>query len=227
MMPAGLIVPEWPVPGRVRSMVTTREFGDVKDRSVRERLREMLPGEPVWLRQVHGVRVVEADDSQRDAEADAAFTRERGRVLAIMTADCLPVLFCSRDASVIAAAHAGWRGLQAGVLENTVDSLDVDPATVVAYLGPGIGPSSYEVGEEVRDAFVSRDPEAAKAFAASRAGHYMADLYALARQRLAKAGIMSIFGGGFCTLKDSRRFFSYRRDATSGRMASLIWLEPN
>jgi hypothetical protein len=161
--------------------------------------------------------------SAADAEADGAVTRANGRVLAVLTADCLPVLLCSADGSAIGVSHAGWRGLAAGVIEATVARLGAAPDSILAWLGPAIGPGSYEVGEEVRSAFLARNARAAAAFEESRAGHWFCDLYVLARQRLAGAGVGRVFGGGFDTLADPR-FYSYRRDRETGRFASLIWL---
>jgi YfiH family protein len=188
-----------------------------------------LPGEPRWLRQVHGVQVVRFDAAQAAAEpplADASITKEAGVVLAILTADCLPVVFAADDGSEVAAAHAGWRGLAVGVLEATVQAMHTPAERVVAWLGAAAGPSAYEVGEEVRDAFVGVDDSASAAFAATRSGHWHADLYALARQRLAAAGVTRVAGGGLCTISDRERFFSHRRDGTSGRMATLVWMDP-
>jgi YfiH family protein len=184
-----------------------------------------LPAAPCWLRQVHGTRVVVDPDPALEPEADAAVARAPGRVLAILTADCLPVAFSSADGSVVAAAHAGWRGLAAGVLEATVAAMDALPATLLAWLGPAAGPDAYEVGAEVRDAFVARDAEAAVAFAATRPGHWRVDLYRLARQRLVQAGMspQAIHGGGLCTISDPARFYSHRRDQRTGRMATLVW----
>lgn len=186
-----------------------------------------LPSAPRWLRQVHGTRVVVEPRGDAEEEADAAVTVEAGTVLAILTADCLPVVLASADGRVVAAAHAGWRGLSAGVLEATVDAMDVPPETILAWLGPAAGPRSYEVGAEVRDAFVGRDAQAAAAFIATRPGHWYADLYALARQRLHTAGLdpRTIHGGGLDTIADPARFYSHRRDATTGRMATLVWKE--
>lgn len=161
-----------------------------------------------------------------DPEADAAVTSEPGVVLAILTADCLPVLFCADDGSEVAAAHAGWRGLAAGVLEATVAAMRTPPERLLAWLGPAAGPQHYEVGAEVRDAFVSCDADAASAFAATRPGHWHVDLYALARMRLAAVGVTRVHGGGLCTISDPARFFSHRRDQRTGRMASLVWIEP-
>ncbi|QWT20284.1 peptidoglycan editing factor PgeF [Bacillus sp. NP157] len=181
-----------------------------------------LPAQPLWLRQVHGTDVAEGPVAGGDEPvADAAVARGPGQVLAILTADCLPVLFASADGQAIGAAHAGWRGLAAGVLENTVQAMAADG--VQAWLGPAIGGGSYEVGEEVREAFVGHDPSAASAFVATRPGHWLCDLYALARLRLAAVGVTHVTGGGFDTLTDDR-LYSYRRDgAQSGRFATLVW----
>jgi YfiH family protein len=182
-----------------------------------------LPGAPRWLRQVHGTTVA-VEPGEDEPEADAAVTRTPGTVLAILTADCLPVVFAADDGSGIAAAHAGWRGLAAGVLEATVSAMDAPPARILAWLGPAAGAQAYEVGDDVRDAFVARDPDAARAFVATRPGHWHVDLYALARQRLAACGVERVHGGGLCTISDPARFFSHRRDRRSGRMATLAWL---
>ena len=240
------ILPEWPAPRGVHAAVTTCDgpgvssgpyarfnlglrSGDSAEAvaSNRDALRHALdlPAAPRWLRQVHGTTVAElgplpgADEPQ----ADAAVTHLPGAVLAILTADCLPVLFCSEDGARVGAAHAGWRGLAAGVLEATLDALAVPPARVLAWLGPCIGAASYEVGEEVRGAFVDRESAAAACFEATRPGHWQCDLAGLARRRLSAAGLTRIHGGGFDTRTDAR-FYSYRRDgAQSGRFASLIW----
>lgn len=188
-----------------------------------------LPSPPRWLRQVHGTGVMRmtAGDatSASEPEADAAITADAGVVLAILSADCLPVLLATADGSRIGAAHAGWRGLAAGVLENTVAALEVAPETLLAWLGPAAGPRAYEVGVEVRDAFVGTDPGAAAAFAPTRPGHWRCDLYALARRRLAALGVMRIAGGDQCTISAPQRYFSHRRDARTGRMVSLLWME--
>ncbi|MBS0211822.1 MAG: peptidoglycan editing factor PgeF [Proteobacteria bacterium] len=164
-------------------------------------------------------------EREGEESADAAITSNPGVVLAILTADCLPVLFCSDAGDETGAAHAGWRGLSAGVLENTVAAMRTPPERLLAWLGPAAGAQAYEVGEEVRAAFVDADPAAANAFVATRPGHWLCDLYALARLRLAHAGVARVYGGGLCTLTDTRRFYSYRREGATGRMASLIWLE--
>jgi len=241
------IFPDWPAPARVQAAVTTRdgpgvsappygrfnlglrsgESTELVD-SNREVLHSALhlPAVPRWLHQVHGTTVAELGPlpGATEPQADAAVSRIPGTVLAILTADCLPVLFCADDGSAIGAAHAGWRGLAAGVLEATIEQMQLTPARLLAWLGPCIGAASYEVGEEVRDAFVDHAAEAAACFTATRPGHWHADLAALARQRLSAAGITRVHGGGFDTLTDTR-FYSYRREgACSGRLASLIWL---
>jgi YfiH family protein len=240
-----LILPDWPAPVRVKSLMTTRaggvsqapwaslNLGDhVGDDPAhvaanRARLRQQLPGEPAWLRQVHGARAVQVgQDSNR--EADAAYTRLTGQVCAVLTADCLPVLFCDRAGSVVAAAHAGWRGLVGGVLEATVAAMQVQPGEILAWMGAAIGPQAFEVGDEVRQAFVAQHAEAAAAFLPSPGaapGKWLADIYQLARVRLNHVGVQAIYGGGCCTYQEAASFYSYRRDGVTGRMASLIWLE--
>jgi len=243
------IVPDWPAPPRVRAAVSTRQgpgvstglygrlnlgarAGDAPEAVQANRLAVQqalgLPRAPHWLQQVHGADVADVDAEPGDDEprADASVTRRGGEPLAVLTADCLPVLFCSADGSGVAAAHAGWRGLVGGVLEAALLSLPSAPQQAMAWLGPCIGMASYEVGEEVRDAFVGTDPGAARCFTATRQGHWLCDLAGLARHRLFAAGIGSVHGGGFDTRTDDR-FYSYRRDgAQSGRFASLIWLAP-
>lgn len=241
----GWIVPEWPAPRSVRALITTRaggasggayaglnlgmRSGDTVEDVVRNRasLRHWLPAEPLWLRQVHGTSVVEADGSDESREADAALARRPGIVCAVLTADCLPVLVCDELGTVVAAVHAGWRGLCAGVIEQTLHAMGRPPAALLAYLGPAIGPAAYEVGAEVRDAFIAaaQGSGAAAAFAPGRAGKHYADLYALARLRLAGSGVHRVYGGGYCTYTERERFYSYRRDGATGRMASLIWME--
>ena len=184
-----------------------------------------LGKEPRWLCQAHGTHVVQLQGSPVTEAADAAITWLPGEVCAVLTADCLPVLFCNRVGRRVAAAHAGWRGLSAGVLEATVDAMGGEPGDVLAWMGPAIGPRAYEVGGEVRHAFVSHASEAAQAFKPGKApGKWWCDLYLLARQRLAAVGVKSVDGGDFCTYTDERRFFSFRRDGQCGRMATLIWL---
>lgn len=207
-----------------------------------------LPAEPLWLRQVHGTAVhigrsggsrdrvsagsraasavapAVAADADCEPEADAAVTTDPGVVLAILTADCLPVLLCADDGREVAAAHAGWRGLCHGVLEATIAAMATPPSRLLAWLGPAAGPQAYEVGDEVRDAFLAHDAAAHAGFVPTRPGHWLCDLYALARQRLADAGVTRVHGGGLCTITDPARFFSHRRDRRTGRLASLIWL---
>ncbi len=200
-------------------------------RANRARLVECaaLPAEPLWLEQVHGTNVAVHDGTIGPGtlpRADAAVAFEPGRVCVVMTADCLPVVFADRDGTRIAVAHAGWRGLANGVLEATIDALRIDPARLVAWLGPAIGPDAFEVGPEVRAAFLRADVRHDDSFTRNPAGRYQADLYRLARRTLAGAGVHDVSGGGWCTSGDARRFFSYRRDAGStGRMATLAWLE--
>lgn len=247
-----LLRANWPARDSVHAVTTVREGGDIGislppfDRfnlgaqcgddvaavdANRARLRDVagLPAAPRWLPQVHGMGVVRFDAGPvlgEAAHADAAVTSTPGEVLAILTADCLPVLFCAAGGDEIGAAHAGWRGLAAGVLENAVAAMRTPASELLAWLGPAAGPQAYEIGEEVRTAFVDRDAQAAAAFVPTRAGHWHVDLYALARQRLAAAGVTRVFGGGLCTISDPRRFYSHRRDGRSGRMASLIWISP-
>lgn len=220
-----LIVPDWPAPGTVRALVTTRAFGDAKDADVRRRLREQLPAEPRWLRQVHGTSVVDAGLAGAEPEADASIARVAGVVCAVLAADCMPVLVADAAGRAVGVAHAGWRGLAHGVIERTLDALGGDPGELLAWLGPAIGPQVYEVGDEVRAAFLARDPAAQSAFRAARSGHWLLDLPAVARQRLAARGVTRVYGGGLCTYSEPERFFSFRRERTSGRMAALIWLE--
>jgi len=240
-MNSNWIVPQWPCPPTVRSLITTRAGGvssgpyasmNIGDRvgdanenvaENRRRLEACLPAAPRWLRQVHGSDVVEAEQAIGTVEADASFATRQDTVCAIAAADCLPVLLCERSGRVVAAAHAGWRGLCAGVLEQTVRAMGVAGDEVIAYLGPAIGPSAFEVGDEVRAAFVERDPQAADAFQRYRQEKWLADLFTLARQRLHSVGVSAIYGGGVCTYSDPVRFFSHRRDKISGRMAALIW----
>ena len=244
-LPAGWIVPDWPAPARVRAFVTTREggvsegeFGSLnlgarsgdepaRVEANRRAVRAHLPSSPRWLAQVHGTAVADLDaqDEGAMAVADAAATSVAGRVAVVLTADCLPVFLCLGDGSRVAVAHAGWRGLAAGVLENAVAALGGESSRVLAWLGPAIGPSAFEVGPEVREAFVSVHDGAAGAFAARGESKFTADLYALARLRLMRAGVTSVSGGGYCTHTERSRFFSYRRVKESGRLGAFIWIE--
>lgn len=241
-----LILPEWPAPAGVRAAFTLRlggvsrppfdtrniaaHVGDeqqaVTENRARLRASLALPAEPAWLEQVHGQRVVDLDRQTALGSlgpADAAVTRTAGRVCAIQVADCMPVLFAATDGAAVGAAHAGWRGLAGGVLEATFRAMKVPPANLVAWLGPAIGQAHFEVGEEVRAAFIANDADAAAAFTPNDRGRWQCDLYALARRRLNALGVHAVHGGGWCTYADSGRFFSYRRDGRCGRMAALIW----
>lgn len=184
-----------------------------------------LPAEPVWLAQVHGATVADLDARASFGAADAAFTRRPGRVCAILTADCLPVLLTEESGGVVAAAHAGWRGLAGGVLEATVRAVGEPPGRLMAWLGPAIGPKHFEVGAEVREAMLKEDSGAEGAFTLNARGRFMADLGALARRRLAALGVGRVYGGGQCTHADAERYFSHRRDGVTGRQATLIWME--
>ena len=242
-----VIAPDWPAPPGVRAAFTLRmggvsaapfdslnvgaHVGDAgaavteNRRRVRAQLR--LPAEPLWLEQVHGIEVADLDAARGGAPhltADAAIARRAASVCAIQVADCMPVLFAARDGCAVAAAHAGWRGLAAGVLEATLARLAVAPAGLIAWLGPAIGAAHFEVGGEVRAAFLAHDAAAAAAFTVNTRGRWQCDLNALVRRRLSAAGVTAVFGGGWCTYSDPLRFFSYRRAGRCGRMAALIWL---
>lgn len=236
------IRPDWPAPRQVHALSTTRQGGvsigpyaslnlgeHVGDdpqavAANRARLQQELDGAvPRWLKQVHGVQVLR-DGAPVQETADAAVTAKPGTACVIMTADCLPLIFCDRRGRRVAAAHAGWRGLAGGVLEATLESIGT--TDVLAWMGPAIGPEAYEVGDDVRQVFIGHSAEAAKAFLPGRAGgKWWCDLYMLARQRLDAAGVKRVYGGGFCTFTDKERFFSFRRDGECGRMATLVWLE--
>jgi YfiH family protein len=241
-----MLHPDWPAPPGVKSLMT-RRIGGVSDppwdsfnlgdhvgddpshvAANRARLRLQLPAEPKWLKQVHSARAVELG-REPDREADAVFTRQTRQVCAVLTADCLPVLFCDRSGSVVAAAHAGWRGLAAGILEATVAAMQAPPADILAWMGAAIGPQVFEVGDEVRQAFVARHPATAVAFVpqpwSGTSPKWLADIYHLARTRLNQAGVQAVYGGGRCTFSEPDSFYSYRRDGVTGRMAALIWLE--
>lgn len=238
------IVPDWPAPPAVKAFITTRAGGVSRgpyasfnpsprvgdDPAAVERnleiLRSVLPSDPVWLHQVHGTDVADAEAAQPFTTADAAIAHARHIVCAVMTADCMPVLLAHKQGRAVGVAHAGWRGMAAGVIEATLAQLRVPADEVIAYLGPAISQQAFEVGPEVYAAFTQNDKEAAAAFAPSASGKYHADLYALARRRLTRAGVrdVDVHGGGFCTYTQAERFYSYRRDQITGRMASLIWL---
>lgn len=247
------LIPDWKdAPGNIGAISTTRKgglsqapyddgegggglnlgihVGDDPGRvhANRALLRATVPSEPAWLSQVHGITVLDAAHVAGAPQADASMTTQAGVVCAIQTADCLPVLFCDAAGQVVGAAHAGWRGLAGGVLETTVKRMRAAGANdILAWLGPAIGPHRFEVGQEVFDAFIAREAQMAQAFVsiADAPGKYLADIYQLARLALASVGVDRVSGGGLCTVSDRNRFYSYRRDGTTGRMASLIWLK--
>lgn len=244
MVERRVIIPDWLAPENVRARVTTRaggvsrapydsfnlaaHVGDdpqaVAANRARLRAALLLPAEPAWLTQVHGVSVVDATLAAGQPQADGAFTTAPGVVCAVLTADCLPVLLCDRAGTRVAALHAGWRGLAGGVIEAGIKALGVAGGELLAWLGPAIGPQAFEVGAEVRATFVAHDPAAGSAFRSKGDGKFLADIYLLARQRLAGLGVTAVYGGGLCTVADRDRFYSYRRDGATGRMASLVWL---
>ncbi|EAT11562.1 peptidoglycan editing factor PgeF [Bermanella marisrubri] len=234
---------DWPVPKHIKTLITTRDGGvssapydslnlghHVEDdpqavKENRSRLYQHLPGEPAWLQQVHGTVVVDANTAQSGIEADAVFSDSPAAVCAVMTADCLPVLFTNVQGTKVAAAHAGWKGLMEGVLEATLSKFSGDDV-IIAYLGPAIGPNAFEVGPEVRDGFIERNADAESCFrASSNKGKWLGDMYALARIRLLAQGVKRIYGGMECTFTQEDKYFSYRRDGMTGRMASCIWIE--
>jgi YfiH family protein len=239
------IVPDWPAPAWVRSVTTTRQSGvsqgcyasmnpadhvDDDPRAVaenRQRLLEVLdlPAAPVWLQQVHGTAVVDAAVAAASPVADAAYCRQAGVVCAVMTADCLPLLLTDTRGECVAAVHGGWRGLAAGVIEQAVAAMGQPGERLLAWLGPAIGPQAFQVGSEVRDVFLAHDQGAATAFRQDSDGTWYANIYHLARQRLAEYGVSAVYGGGFCSFSDADRFYSYRRSGVTGRMATLIWLQ--
>jgi len=243
-MADSLIRPDWPAPGNVNALVTTRlggvspapynslnlgdHVGDLPENIAANRRLLIntadLPDTPLWLRQTHSTKVINSQHWQTDMEADAIISSEINRVCAVMTADCLPVLLCDKQGRQVAAIHAGWRGLCDGIIEKTVAQFGGAPEDLLVWLGPAIGPAQFEVGAEVRDAFIAHSADAAAAFQEGKLGHYLADIYQLARQRLKANGIRQIYGGDFCTVSQPEEFFSYRRDGVTGRMASLIWL---
>jgi polyphenol oxidase len=238
-----LIIPEWPLPPNVQAAQTTRagghsggpwdslnlalhtgdDAGSVHRNRARLAVALGLPTVPAWPRQVHGAAVADAGAMNDEVEADAVAARGPGLVCSVQTADCLPVLFATLDGQKVAAAHAGWRGLAAGVLEATLNAMDHAPEGITAWLGPAIGPDAFEVGPEVRDAFLRDDAAAVEAFRRGAGDRWFADIYDLARLRLERAGVREIHGGGRCTHAESETFFSYRRDGICGRMATLIW----
>jgi polyphenol oxidase len=238
------LTPDWPGPDNVRAVATMRyggastgeyaslnlatHVGDdpaaVAENRRRLRAALSLPAEPAWLNQVHGKTVVEANPQSTPPTADASVAHAANQVCVVMTADCLPVLFCDREGTRVGAAHAGWRGLVGGVLGETIKAMRVEPRNLLAWLGPAIEPAAFEVGEEVRDQFVSRNPADISAFERNARGRWQADIYELARNELRSLGVTQVFGGGFNVFADAERFFSYRRSAKTGRMATMVWL---
>lgn len=229
MSAAGILLPTWDAPRGVRAAMTTRPWpGDWQDPVERARLRSALalPSEPRWLHQVHGTHVLDDAAWPGDGtapEADAAITRETGVVLVVKTADCLPILLAADDGAVVAAVHAGWRGLAAGVVEAAVMRMGIAPSAICAWIGPAAGPAAYEVDAAVRSAFVGPDPGAAVAFRDRRPGHWWCNLPLLARRRLAALGVLRVAGGDRCTITEVEQFHSWRRSADPGRMATLVW----
>jgi polyphenol oxidase len=240
-----LIEADWPAPPNVRAVATTRRGGvsvgsyaslnlgahvgddatAVSENRLRLRTALALSRDPVWLNQVHGAAVAEAMPHATPPTADASFARSPGQACVVLTADCLPVLLCDREGTRVAAAHAGWRGLAGGVVESALRSMDVAAERVLAWLGPAIEQDMFEVGPEVREQFVARSAENEHAFRLNARGRWQADLYDLARRELARLGVMQVFGGGFRCYADRDRFYSYRRDGTTGRMATLVWMK--
>jgi YfiH family protein len=237
------IIPDWPAPKQVRTLQTTRlggvsstpydslnlgdHVGDAPLAVARNRvlLNTLLPSEPVWLEQAHGTLVADADHASCLPQADACIARHRAAVCVVMTADCLPVLLCDKQGSVVGAAHAGWKGLAAGVIEATVQAMNIAPQNLMAWLGPAISQDAFEIGDEVRAAFIAAQLQAVAAFIPGQHGKWLADIYALARLRLNALGITQIYGGDYCTYRERERFFSYRRDGATGRMGTFIWLD--
>ena len=239
-----VFAPQWSAPPKIRACCTTRRGGEsrtpfdrfnlslgvgddpasVAENRSRLAARLHLLEEPVWMRQVHGARVLESESAPSDPVGDACIARSPERPCAVLSADCLPVLLCAASGTIVAAAHAGWRGLAAGVIENTVAGMRTRPAELLAWLGPAIGASAYEVGPEVRGAFVRRHREDADAFVPSGPGRWTADLARLARARLRRCGVSAVHGGDLCTHSDPGRFYSFRRDGRTGRIATLIWI---
>lgn len=243
ILPEHLIIPNWPAPPNVRAMQTTRQGGvsaapydtlnlgdHVGDEPLtvarnRTLLNHLVPSEPVWLVQQHGTKVVNADQTSCFPQGDACIARHRQSVCVVMTADCLPVLLCDVQGGVVGAVHAGWKSLLAGVIEATVQAMEVAPQNLMAWLGPAISQQAFEVGKEVHDFFVAADSQAEAAFVPGQHGKWFADLYALARLRLNALGITQIYGGDHCTYRERDKFFSYRRDGVTGRMGTFIWRE--
>ena len=239
------LIPDWPAPNNVHAVTTTRKGGvscapfdsmnlgdHVDDDPIavqqnRKILEESLglSKSPIWLKQIHSNFVSNLDDETPLIDADASVTTIKGQSCVVMTADCLPVLFCNKAGTVVAASHAGWRGLHAGILEKTIESMHDLPENIMAWLGPAIGVTAFEVGSEVRQAFIDMQAQAEQAFTKKDNGKWLADIYLLAKQRLNAAGVTDVYGGGECTYSNNQRYYSYRKEAKTGRLASLIWME--
>ena len=239
-----IYTPDWPIPSTVSAISTTRELGyshapfhqfnlathvhDEFDSVQKNRAllieRAGLPDVPRWLVQTHSNKVIHTKDWHDNMEADACFSDTSEQVCVIMTADCLPILICNQQGTEVAAIHAGWRGLANNIIANTLAKFSCEPAELLIWLGPAIGPNAFEVGQDVFDIFTQRDPQASKVFQATSSNHYLADIYQLAQQQLTELGVTQVFGGDRCTFSESEQFFSYRRDGETGRMASMIWI---
>ena len=244
MIADSLIFPDWPAPNTIKAVSTTRlggfslppydgfnlgtHVGDEPSTVIKNRdyLVDVaqLPESPRWLNQVHGTRVINSNDWQLNIDADAIVSQQNNHICTIMTADCLPLLLCNKQGDTVAAIHAGWRGLAAGIIENTIAQFHCAPEDILVWLGPAIGPNQFEVGNDVYQSFTAHSTKAIQAFQQTDATHYLADIYLLARQRLTALGVNAIFGGDLCTSSDEQHFFSYRRDDVTGRMASMIWI---
>ena len=225
-----LIQPDWPAPANIHAYTTTRSvWGENDTNTTDERARLVsllhLPSDPIWLKQTHSTIALPAVHTNLNQEADASYTHEQGTVCLVLTADCLPVLICNREGTQVAAIHAGWRGLAAGVIENTIAAMQTDPTNLLVWLGPAIGPQKFEVGKDVYDAFTHHDPAASSCFVPGQPEKWMANLYQLSVQRLNKVGVAQIYGGNYCTFTQNDLFFSWRRDKSkTARLASLIWM---
>lgn len=244
MTDSSLIIPNWPAPDNIKAVSTTRRngfsqapyhqlnlgthVGDSKQHVFQNRQQLIklakLPESPRWLNQIHSTTLINSSEWQENIDADAIFSRQQNHVCTVMTADCLPILLCNQQGDMVAAIHAGWRGLVSGIIEKTIQQFCCDNSEIIVWLGPAIGPTQFEVGQEVYNKFVTFDQNASHAFTTVDEQHFLADIYQLARQRLQQNGVHAIFGGDFCTVSDKDQFFSYRRDGITGRMASMIWI---
>jgi YfiH family protein len=220
------IKPIWPAPQNIHAFTTTKAAGNLLDLECHGRVREQLnlPSEPVWLEQVHGNKVIRADEVTSKPKADASYTAKPNVICAVLTADCLPILLCDSLGTKVAAIHAGWRSLAGGIIEKTIKELNIQGSECMVWFGPAIGPEKFEVGLEVYEKFLQHDEQAKSAFKKTNKNKWLANIYLLAKQRLLSCGVENIYGGDFCTFTNREKFFSYRRDGETGRMSSLIWL---